>query len=215
MTRAAKLDLRRNAREGDSMECGIDLYWLPLGAGGRSVRLNGRAFEAVAARLERRPPADLYHSALEVRVPEGRFVIEQAPVRDRKGGERGVVAEGAVGSRWAGRFRIFRYEVRRWCDGIIPDIDEAVESPHRLTDDPEAAQRVLDLVPRVPTAVWGRDELAAGEMWNSNSIISWLIARGGLAAEAIHPPAGGRAPGWHAGLVVARRRDTPSSASPA
>ena len=31
-----------------------------------------------------------------VRVPEGRFVIEQAPVRDSNGGERGVVAEGAV-----------------------------------------------------------------------------------------------------------------------
>ena len=27
----------------------IDLYWLPLGAGGHSVRLNGRVFEAVAA----------------------------------------------------------------------------------------------------------------------------------------------------------------------
>ena len=188
-------------------EPGVDLYWLPLGAGGHSVRLNGRVFEAVAARLERRPPCDLYHSALEVRVPEGRFVIEQAPISDSNGGERGVVAEGAVGSRWAGRFRIFRYEVRRWCGGIIPDVNEAVESPQRLTDDPALAQRVLDLAPHVPTAVWGRDELAAGEMWNSNSIFSWLIARSGLDAEAIRPPAGGRAPGWRAGLVVARRQE--------
>lgn len=180
----------------------VDLYWLPLGAGGHSVRLNGRVFEAVAARLERRPPCDLYHSALEVRVPEGRFVIEQAPIRDGNGGERGVVAEGAVGSRWAGRFRIFRYEVRRWCDGVIPDASEAVESPRRLTDDPRLSRRVLDLV---PMAVWGRDELGAGEMWNSNSIISWLIARSGLHPESIKLPAGGRAPGWHAGLVVARR----------
>lgn len=183
----------------------VDLYWLPLGAGGHSVRLNGRVFEAVAARLERRPPCDLYHSALEVRVPEGRFVIEQAPIRDGNGGERGVVAEGAVGSRWAGRFRIFRYEVRRWCDGVIPDASEAVESPRRLTDDPRLSRRVLDLVPYVPMAVWGRDELGAGEMWNSNSIISWLIARSGLHPESIKLPAGGRAPGWHAGLVVARR----------
>ena len=59
---------------------GIDLYWLPLGAGGHSVRLNGRIFEAVAARLERRDRCDLYHSALEVRLPEGRFVIEHAPI---------------------------------------------------------------------------------------------------------------------------------------
>ena len=82
------------------MRSGVDLYWLPLGAGGHSVRLNGRVFEAVAARLARRTPCDLYHSALVVRVPDGRFVIEQAPVRDKNGLERGVVAEGAVGSRW-------------------------------------------------------------------------------------------------------------------
>lgn len=188
-------------------ETGVDLYWLPLGAGGHSVRLNGRVFEAVAARLERRAPRDLYHSALEVRVSEGRYVIEQAPVRDRNGADRGVVAEGAVGSRWARRLRIFRYEVRRWCGGVIPDADEAVESPQVLTDDPVLAQRVLDLVPHVPTAVWGRDELATGEMWNSNSTISWLIARSGLATESILPPAGGRAPGWDAGLIVARREE--------
>jgi hypothetical protein len=32
----------------------VDLYWLPLGAGGHSVRLNGRVYEAVAASLGRR-----------------------------------------------------------------------------------------------------------------------------------------------------------------
>lgn len=98
---------------------GVDLYWLPLGAGGRSVRLNGRLFEAAAARLERRAPCDL----------------------------------------------------------------------------------------------WGRDELAAGERWNSNSVISWLLARSGLPAHAIRPPAGGRAPGWEAGLAVARRQDVPARGS--
>jgi hypothetical protein len=189
---------------------GIDLYWLPLGAGGHSVRLNGRVFEAVAARLEQRRTCDLYHSALEVRVPEGRFVIEQAPVRDSSGAERGVVAEGAVGSRWAGRLRIFRYEVRRWRNGTIPDIAEAVESPHRLTDDADQARRLLELVPQGPTPVWGRDELHAGEMWNSNSMISWLIARSGLDAESIQPPRGGRAPGWAAGIVIARRQHAPT-----
>lgn len=55
---------------------GVDLYWLPLGAGGHFVRLNGRIFEAVAARLENRTTRDLYHSALVVKVPEGEFVIE-------------------------------------------------------------------------------------------------------------------------------------------
>ena len=189
-------------------ESWIDLYWLPLGAGGHSVRLNGRVFEAVAARLDRRTPCELFHSALEVRVPEGRFVIEQAPVRDGNGAERGVMAEGAVGSRWAGRFRIFRYEVRRWRDGAIPDVGEAVESPQRLTGDPLLGRRLLDLVPAVPRLVWGRDESEAGEMWNSNSVISWLIDCSGLDADSIHVPAGGRAPGWRAGLVVAGRQRT-------
>jgi hypothetical protein len=183
----------------------VDLYWLPLGAGGRSVRLNGRVFEAVAARLGRRRPCDLYHSALVVRVPEGRFVIEMAPIPDAHGAARGVVAEGPVGSRQAGRLRIFRYEVRRWPGGVIPDVAEAVESPRRLTDDAALARRLLDLVPQIPTPVWGRDELGAGEMWNSNSLTSWLIARSGLGPDAIRPPRGGRAPGWHAGLAVASR----------
>lgn len=186
----------------------IDLFWLPLGAGGHSVRLNGRVYEAVAARVQRRSACDLYHSALEVCVPEGRFVIEQTPVAG-SGAERGVVAEGAVGSRWAGRFRIFRYELRRWQNGVIPDVAEAVDSPRQLSDDPRRARLLLDLVPSVPTPVWGRDELGTGEMWNSNSVVSWLIARSGLAAASIKPPRGGRAPGWNAGLVVARRQDAP------
>ena len=184
---------------------GIDLYWLPLGAGGRSVRLNGKAFEAVAAWLGGRDRRDLYHSALQVYVPEGRFVVEQTPAWS-DGAERGVVARGSVGDRAAGRFRLFRYEVRRWRDGVIPDLADAVESPCRLSDDPECARRLLELVPEAPTPVWGRDELGAGEMWNSNSLTSWLIARSGLAAQSIHPPQGGRAPGWQAGIVVAHRR---------
>jgi Polyketide cyclase / dehydrase and lipid transport len=42
-------------------------------------------------------------------------------------------------------------------------------------------------------------------MWNSNSVISWLLVHAGVGVDAIRPPAGGRAPGWDAGLVVARR----------
>ena len=36
---------------------GVDLYWLPLGAGGHFVRLNGRVYEALVARRDRRPRA--------------------------------------------------------------------------------------------------------------------------------------------------------------
>jgi hypothetical protein len=105
----------------------VDLYWIPLGAGGRSVRFNGRVYEALIA----------------------------------------------------------------------------------------AAHRVLDAVAAAPTPVWGRDELGAGEMWNSNSLISWALEGAGVAAGAIRAPAGGRAPGWDAGLVVARRPAAASAPPPA
>ena len=188
------------------VDAGIDLYWLPLGAGGHLVRLNGRIYEAVKAHLEGRRAFDLYHSALEVFVPEGNFIIEQAwPIRDSDGPSRGVAVEGSVFGRRLGRFRLFRYELRRWRNGIIPDGNEAVASPQRVSDDPELARRLLDLVGFVPTPVWGRDEQRTGEMWNSNSVISWLLARSGVPTDTIQPPPGGRAPGWNAGLVMARR----------
>jgi hypothetical protein len=186
----------------------VDLYWIPLGAGGQVVRLNGKVYEAIKAIIERRSRCALYHSALEVEVPAGRFVIESAPIRDQRGRERGVVAEGPVGTRWAGRFRLFRYEIRRWSGGSIPDASDAVSSPVRVASDLARAQRVLDLVPSVPTPVWGRDGLRTGDMWNSNSLISWLLARAGMDTDRLQPPSGGRAPGWDAGLVVARRGPT-------
>ena len=192
----------------------VDLYWIPLGAGGRVVRLSGRLFEAIDALLHRRPPRELYHSALVVVVPEGRFVIEQTPVPDANGERRGAVVEGAVGSRFAGRFRVFRYEVRRWRDGVIPDIAAAVASPVRVECDLDRAEHVLDLVPAVPPLVWGRDERHTGEMWNSNSVIAWVLTRAGLDAGTIQPPAGGRAPGWRAGVVVADRDATRVSRDP-
>ena len=182
---------------------GVDLYWLPLGAGGHSVRINGRVYEWFIARQERRSACALYHSALVVLLDDARFVIEVGPVSGRM--SHGVVSQGAVGARAAGRLRLFRYEVRCWQDGAIADVDEAVESPSRVTHETATARSVLELVGRAPTEVWGRDALGAGEMWNSNSIVSWLLESAGIDAGAIEPPAGGRAPGWHAGLVVARR----------
>ena len=189
----------------DDADAAVHLYWLPLGAGGHFVRLNGRIYEAVAARPQRRPACDLYHSALQLELSEGKYVIEQAPVHDWSGSERGVVAEGPVGSRWAGHFRIFRYEIRVWRGGHIPDVAEAVDSPRRLSANEGTARRVLEVVEQIPTPVWGRDELRTGEMWNSNSVIAWVISRSGIDTESIQPPAGGRAPGWQAGLAVARR----------
>ncbi len=185
----------------------VDLLWMPLGAGGHFVRLNGRAFEAVAARREGRRAQPLFHSALEVEVDGETTVVEMAPV-PRRGGppaERGVVAGGPVGWGPLGRLALFRYEVRRWRGGTIPDRDEAVGGPVRMGDDPEFARRVLDLVPAVPAPVWGRDDLRTGDMWNSNSLVAWALARAGVDAGAISPPEGGRAPGWRAGVVMAAR----------
>jgi hypothetical protein len=83
---------------------------------------------------------------------------------------------------------------------------EAVSSPVRVANDVTRATSILELVPSVPMLVWGRDELRTGDMWNSNSLISWLLARGGVETSTLQPPVGGRAPGWRAGLELARRQ---------
>jgi hypothetical protein len=64
---------------------------------------------------------------------------------------------------------------------------------------------LLQRAREVPALTWGRDELGAGEMWNSNSLVAWLLAGSGHDMTAITPPARGRAPGWAAGLQLARR----------
>ena len=181
------------------------LYWIPLGAGGHSVRFNGRVFEAIEAARRRRERCDLYHSALVVEVDGARYTVEVAPSPDGNGARRGVVATGAVGSRHLGRLRLFRYEVRCWRGGSIPDLADAVGAPLSLTSKPAVARRLIHLAPAAPVAVWGRDEQRAGEMWNSNSVIAWVIARAGIATGELRPPPGGRAPGWSSGLAVARR----------
>ena len=193
--------------------CTVELLWIPLGAGQHVVRISGGVYEALAAFVQHRPACDLYHSALVVTVPGGRYVIEMTPVPDRHGERRGVVAEGAVGAAWLGKLRVFRYEIHRWHDGVIPDANHAATTTLQL--ELADAQRILDLVPTVPTPVWGRNELDAGEMWNSNSVTSWILHRCGVDTSQLAPPTGGRAPGWDAGLVIAARIGTTSdSVSP-
>ena len=125
--RSASIGTMQSARTAS-----IDLFWIPLGAGGHLVRFNGRIFEAVAAVREHRRRCDLYHAALIVALDGVRYAIELAPA-------------------------------------------------------------------------WGRDEFRAGKMWNSNSVIAWLVARAGIATDPLGPPPDGRAPGWDAGVVVAQR----------
>lgn len=134
-----------------------------------------------------------------------RYAIEMTPQWGLPAGDRGVVAEGPVGARVLGRSRLFRYEVHRWLDGVIPDLAEAVGGARRLSDDADHARRVLELAPGFPVCTWGRDEQATADMWNSNSLTAWLLARSGHLVDDLAPPDHGRAPGWSAGLVVAAR----------
>ena len=190
-----------------SLASKIDLYWIPLGAGGSGfVSLNGRIYEGIRARLEHRRPLALFHAALQVHIPEGLFVVETMwPSPDGAGASRGVVVNGPVFSRRMARLRTFRYEVRCWRDGVLPDADEAVGGPQTVSDNLEQARRLLAFAALVPALTWGRDQLQTGEMWNSNSVISWLLAKSGLSIDTIDLPEGGRAPGWGAGVAVARR----------
>ena len=113
-----------------------------------------------------------------------------------------MVGEGPVGLRGLGRSRLFRYEVRCWRDGRIPDVDEAVDSPQHLSHDADRARRVLDLLPDFPRRTWGADEQHTGDMWNSNSLVSWLLARSGHDLTTVTPPraderrAGPQASSW-------------------
>lgn len=185
----------------------MDLYWVPLGAGAAlpTVRWSGRAYEALAARRSRRDPQPIFHAALEICVSTTRYTVEMAPAWGRTRGREGVVGEGPVGLRWLGHSRFFRYEVRRWRDGVIPDLDAAVGGATTVGTDVAGARNVLDAIEAFPTATWGRDELGTGDMWNSNSLIAFALVRAGIDVSELVPPGSGRAPGWAAGVVVARR----------
>lgn len=194
-----------NAQHRGHPSSSVDLYWIPLGAGAHVVRTSGRLFESLVAAHERRERQALFHSALEVRLDGARYVIEMTPAWDDHHTQHGAVCSGPVGFRLLGHSQLFRYQVRRWRDGAIPDAAAAVDSPLTLSCDRDSSRLLLSLAPRFPTRTWGRDELDTGEMWNSNSLTSWLLARSGHDLSTVAPPAGGRAPGWAAGLTVAAR----------
>lgn len=194
------------ADDGGSAQ--VQLHWLPLGAGGHVVAFNGRMYEALCARRQHRRPAPLFHAALSVRLSDDSYVIEMGPAWGNAAAERGVVLEGPVGLPGLGRSRLFRYEVRAWRGGSIPDLDFAVGEPSVLSRDATRTTNLLALVHQVPPLTWGRDELGLGEMWNSNSIIAWLLLRSGHDLRDVRPPSGGRAPGWDSGIALARSTDT-------
>jgi hypothetical protein len=189
----------------------VDLLWIPLGSGQRIVRCSGRAYEALAAWRDHRPRCALHHAALVLHGAGAPVTVEMTPVPDGEGATRGVVVEGPVGSRSLGRWRVFRYEVRCWAGGVIPDAADATAVVP--IGGAEVADALLAAAPDLPSLVWGRDEMRTGEMWNSNSVVAWLLVRAGIDAASIAPPAGARAPGWAAGVSVAGRPNPPELAS--
>ena len=194
-------------------EPGVLLYWLPLGVGWPF-----RAAQRACLRGVQRqafPSTTLRSVSLGVGDPNaiGYFTVDMTPVPNARPWERGVVAEGAVGTNWARPPRVFRYEVRLWGDGTIPDLRYAVRSPIRV----DGRSRHHDCG-RLPFASRGDpdlgcDELQAGEMWSCNSIISWVLTSAGANLDAFSVPLGGRAPGWQAGVTVALRRTPATSTS--
>ncbi|QGU08762.1 hypothetical protein COCCU_14360 (plasmid) [Corynebacterium occultum] len=181
------------------------LWWLPVGAGGHFVIHTSHWWEAMAARREKRPSQPLYHAALEIFTGTTRYVIEMGPAWGQTVTGRGVVATGPVGMEFLGRWRLFRYEVRCWEDGVIPDRDFAVGE---VLEIPLTAREAGDMIARtttVPPLTWGRDEFGIGDMWNSNSLVAWLLHTGGVEAADFVPPSPGRAPGWQAGIIAAEQ----------
>ncbi|WP_141005203.1 hypothetical protein [Nocardioides humi] len=63
----------------------------------------------------------------------------------------------------------------------------------------------------MPRHTWGRDALGVGDMWNSNSLVAWLLQTTGIDAAALAPPGDGAAPGWAAGIAAARGTLSPPS----
>lgn len=183
-----------------------DLWWLPVGAGGHVVIHTSRWWEQIVALREHRRPRPLFHAALEVFDGDTRYVVEMTPAWGGPRGSRGAVMNGPVGTRWLGASRLFRYEVRCWRNGIIPDRDWATEPPTRIPLASAAARSLPARVAKVPPHPWGRDVFAIGDMWNSNSLVSWLLVTSGVDATALGPPAGGSAPGWRSGIEAAADR---------
>jgi hypothetical protein len=148
----------------------------------------------------------LYHSALKLGLDGvGVSTLELTPAFVAS--PVPALVAGPVGARAAGRFGLFRYELRLIPGEDLPDEGWAVGAPVRLSDERAAVERVIELAHMVPAYTWGRRVQGTAEMWTSDSVISWVLVKAGLDASAAGPPADGRAPGWDAGLAVARRGD--------
>ncbi len=179
------------------MDAVARVEWAQVGAGGHVAWRTSAWWERLVAAREHRAPQRLVHAVLEVAVDGAVQSIDMAPTWGRSAGARRVVLSGPVGSRLLGRCPLFRYELRV--------VDAPAPPSHVLPvgDELPLPADVLDDLVLVPPLTWGRDEARVGEMWTSNSVVSWLLERHGVTT--VGPPPGHRAPGWDAGRRVARR----------
>lgn len=190
------------------MEPGVELWWMSVGAGtSRVQQASLRLWEAIEAARARRPRARLVHSALKLHDGTATWTLELTPAF--VAAATPPLITGPVGLGAAGRLRLFRYQLVCLPGETFPDEAWAVAQA-RLPGEAELAARLLALAPTVPRHVWGRRVHGTREMWTSDSVVSWLLARAGVDVPAVAPPAGTRAPGWGAGLALARRRVRPS-----
>jgi hypothetical protein len=153
--------------------------------------------------LARRPAATLLHAALKLGIEGRRFTLEVTPAPPGPNSLQEVT--GPVGIRGADRLRLFRYQVCLREGDALPDEDWAVAPAVRLGSDDQLASDIATLTKTVPAYTWGRRREGHPEMWTSDSCVSWLLSRAGLAAEALEVPARCRAPGWSSGIVEARK----------
>ncbi|WP_143082861.1 hypothetical protein [Cellulomonas sp. KH9] len=179
------------------MDAVARVRWAQVGAGGHVARRTSAWWERLVAAREGRAPQRLVHAVLEVVVDGSVRSVDMAPTWGRSAGARRVVVTGPVGSRLLGWWPLFRYELR------VVDAPAPPDHVLHVSDDLPLPADVLDDLALVPALTWGRDEAGAGDMWTSNSVVSWLLERHGVTS--VGPPAGHRAPGWDAGRCVARR----------
>ena len=134
----------------------------------------------------RKPEPSLWTLEKTVRVQPGRTGYESIAAARTK--EATCRSSGSCSLSWW----FWRFSASSAGDGgvaegagtALPEADQIIHDPQH--DEP-------------------RDDLRIGDMWNSNSVISWLLLATGLPAEEIRPPDGGRAPGWRAGIEHFRK----------
>ena len=178
-----------------------ELHWIPVGAGTRFQRRSLLLYEWVAARLSHRRALTLVHAGVTGALGGQPFTLELMPA---PGGPnlRGEVT-GPVGAKWAGRLRLFRYQVCLLEKAELPDQRWAVSPPLLLTDDSATVTKIQEFSRRVPAYTWGRRRRGHPEMWTSDSALSWILAMAGVEDQSIAPPPESRAPGWYAGIAEA------------